>query len=74
MKTDNPALLYDDTNHDWSLSLNFGMMLQCQMIWDCNNKMPGEQAMQLMKSMETGVAYQTEKAELCSVESQTGKE
>ena len=69
--------MYDDTNPDWSPSLNRGYdaavpddsrynRLQQRNARRASNVIESED-----ESMETGVACQTEKAELCNAETQT---
>ena len=72
--------MYDDTNPDWSPSLNLGYdaavpddsrynRLQQRNSRRASNTIESED-----ESMETGVACQTEKVELCNAETQTEKE
>ena len=75
LKIEKPASLYDDTNPDWSPSLNLGY--DAAVPDDLYNRLQqrnsrrASNAIELEdESMETGVVCQTEKAELCNAETQ----
>ena len=80
MKTEKPASLYDDTNPDWSPSINLGYDaavpddLRYNTLRQRNARRVSNAIESEDESMETGVACQTEKVESCNAESQTEKE